>query len=405
MAIEDDSRTEPPPRFAFFNTMNNIAGIRIINKPTLLYSLYSYFGIIINYCCIIGQTVDMFQHLDDLDRTIETTTPLFPMTACVWIDFYTRLRKKLFRDIIFQADEFTWEELPTKDKDTGWLTMAGLIPLLRKTCVYFGAFMFTSNAIYFIYRGASSRDKLGLNSWFPFDTRPSPVHEIIVALQIYAMVGYTSAFYGFLSMYATYIAIICCQIEKMQIELGRFRSHGNDEVENKQTKEEEGLQSVSRKEDDESLMNCIDIHCKLLSFMDSLENLLNPLILGHFILIIGSTCFAAYSAVTNWSNWESMFLVLIVILCMPVLLALYCMLGETITTRVDDLKNSIWFCNWVGANKKQQNAVLMMLIMANKGFCLTAGGIAPVSRNTMSVVLNQVMSYTMFLVNFKELEE
>jgi hypothetical protein len=58
--------------------------------------------------------------------------------------------------------------------------MAGTIPLIQKVIVYL-----TPHSIHMLIRGIRS-EKLGLEMWLPFDARPSPVHEIIVIIQVQA---------------------------------------------------------------------------------------------------------------------------------------------------------------------------------------------------------------------------
>ena len=81
---------------------------------------------------------------------------------------------------MFMTEQFTWDDLPVRDAKTGRLTMAGIIPRIQKFMIIMIFVICGPHTIYMILRGLSSRDLLGFNSWFPFDTRPSPVHELLI---------------------------------------------------------------------------------------------------------------------------------------------------------------------------------------------------------------------------------
>jgi hypothetical protein len=61
--------------------------------------------------------------------------------------------------------------------------MAGIISLIQKVMVYLPWIILIPHSIHMLIRGIGS-EKLGLDMWFPFDTRPSPVHEIIIIIQV-----------------------------------------------------------------------------------------------------------------------------------------------------------------------------------------------------------------------------
>jgi hypothetical protein len=61
--------------------------------------------------------------------------------------------------------------------------MAGIIPLIQKMMVYVPWIALMPHSIHMLIRGIGS-EKLGLEMWLPFDARPSPVHEIIIIIQV-----------------------------------------------------------------------------------------------------------------------------------------------------------------------------------------------------------------------------
>jgi hypothetical protein len=81
------------------------------------------------------------------------------------------------------TDSFTWEDLPTRNADTGHLTAAGWIPRIN---------LFTMRAaIAFIFiHFAQSTIRIVTNhetiliTWYPFDWTVSPFYELVNISQV-----------------------------------------------------------------------------------------------------------------------------------------------------------------------------------------------------------------------------
>jgi hypothetical protein len=81
------------------------------------------------------------------------------------------------------TDSFTWEDLPTREADTGHLTAAGWIPLTLK---------YSRNVViatFFFHFGQSAIRIVGNHetvfpSWYPFDWNVSPFYELVNISQV-----------------------------------------------------------------------------------------------------------------------------------------------------------------------------------------------------------------------------
>jgi hypothetical protein len=79
------------------------------------------------------------------------------------------------------TDSFTWEELLTRDADTGHLTAAGWIPLTMK---------YGRNAAILCFHIVKStiriltNDETILIAWYPFDWTVSPFYELVNISQV-----------------------------------------------------------------------------------------------------------------------------------------------------------------------------------------------------------------------------
>ena len=76
------------------------------------------------------------------------------------------------------TDSFTWEDLPTRDADTGHLTAAGWIPLTMEyskiAAIAILCFHFVQSTI----RIVTNHETL-LTAWYPFDWTVSPFYELV----------------------------------------------------------------------------------------------------------------------------------------------------------------------------------------------------------------------------------
>jgi len=81
------------------------------------------------------------------------------------------------------TDSFTWEDLPTRDADTGRLTAAGWIPRILK---YNGRAITVIISIHFL----QSTIRIVMNhetmftAWYPFDWTISPFYELVNISQV-----------------------------------------------------------------------------------------------------------------------------------------------------------------------------------------------------------------------------
>jgi hypothetical protein len=101
----------------------------------------------------------------------------------------SRFRKDKFEELIRLTEFFSWEELPTRDPETGLLTFAGLITGIQKTVK--NIFMFTTvyHVIHTSIRILTSRDMVH-EAWYPFEASRSPVYELILISQVNNSTGF-----------------------------------------------------------------------------------------------------------------------------------------------------------------------------------------------------------------------
>jgi hypothetical protein len=85
--------------------------------------------------------------------------------------------------VINLTDSFTWEELPTRDTDTGYMTKAGYIPKIQTVAKHIIEFVFVFHATQSIIRIVLNHDMV-FSKWYPFDATVSPAYEIVNFSQV-----------------------------------------------------------------------------------------------------------------------------------------------------------------------------------------------------------------------------
>jgi hypothetical protein len=78
--------------------------------------------------------------------------------------------------LIGLTDSFSWEELPIRDPETGYLTKAGYIRLIPSLTKYLTALLFAFHGIHSTVRIVLNHDMV-FTAWYPFDVSGSPAYE------------------------------------------------------------------------------------------------------------------------------------------------------------------------------------------------------------------------------------
>lgn len=96
-----------------------------------------------------------------------------------------RFRRNALVYMMRLTDAFIWEDLPTREPDTGSLTMVAWIPRIQRvlTLVMYSAVIthFTQSILRILLAGDRS---LLYSGWYPFDTTKTPAYELISIVQV-----------------------------------------------------------------------------------------------------------------------------------------------------------------------------------------------------------------------------
>jgi hypothetical protein len=81
------------------------------------------------------------------------------------------------------TDSFTWEDLPTRDADTGQLTAAGWIPRINVFSMRAAVAIILIHFVQSTIRIVTNHDTI-INVWYPFDWTVSPFYELVNISQV-----------------------------------------------------------------------------------------------------------------------------------------------------------------------------------------------------------------------------
>jgi len=100
----------------------------------------------------------------------------------VWIPCF-RLRQRSIERAMDVTDIFTWEDLPTREADTGHLTAAGCIPLTMKYSRSAATAILSFHIVQSTIRIITNRETI-FTVWYPFDWNVSPFYELVNTSQV-----------------------------------------------------------------------------------------------------------------------------------------------------------------------------------------------------------------------------
>ena len=109
-----------------------------------------------------------------------STFPLLCIMA--WFHFL-RLQQPSTERAMDLTDRFTWEDLPTRDADTGHLTAAGWIPLIMKYSRSAAIVLLLFHIVQSTIRVVKNHETMVV-AWYPFDWTVSPFYELVNISQV-----------------------------------------------------------------------------------------------------------------------------------------------------------------------------------------------------------------------------
>jgi len=116
---------------------------------------------------------------------------IFNLSVTLYTDLFicVRLRQRSIERVMDLTDRFTWEDLPTRDADTGHLTAAGWIPLIQMYTTHAFVVALAFHCVQSTIRILTNHETI-FTTWYPFDWNVSPFYELVNISQVTIHVCY-----------------------------------------------------------------------------------------------------------------------------------------------------------------------------------------------------------------------
>ena len=94
-----------------------------------------------------------------------------------------RLQQRSIERAMDLTDSFTWEDLPTRDAESGRLTAAGWIPRIKMYTTYAAIALVLFHFSQSTFRIVSNHEIM-FTAWYPFDWTVLPFYELVIISQV-----------------------------------------------------------------------------------------------------------------------------------------------------------------------------------------------------------------------------
>ncbi|KAJ9585801.1 hypothetical protein L9F63_002392, partial [Diploptera punctata] len=284
----------------------------------------------------------------------------------------------IYKEALMKLLDYNWEDFKTKTAGP----MTTLLPRIKPMTYRINVVFFSIHTAYCVMRVANGL--LTTNAYFGFDVSKSPLFEIMNISQYLMAWTCFILFFGCTSLTAFLVATACSHLEEIRDKLLNLKKSENIKQE---------------------LDNCIRHHQKTLEFVRDLENLANKSLLGQFFLILGGMCLCAFSGAMSLRSPLHLSQAILSYLAFLSQLYVNCWFGTELTEQAQLVSQAAYSSDWVGIPVQIQRNISFVIASANKEIYLTAGKFVPASRATMLNVINQTISYLMFLINVSDKED
>ncbi|XP_069688271.1 odorant receptor 2a-like [Periplaneta americana] len=375
-----------------------IGGIPLYMKSvSKIRSIYNIIMSLCFYSLYVSEWLEVY-YSTGLKNTMKTLRMVVPITILFFMELIFRFRVGTFNELLKMTEMFVWEDLPQRNSKTGHVTFAGWIPRIKKIV---RRVIIISTGFYTTHRlvSAVAKHELMYPGWYPLDTSSSPQFEIVYFTQMLATLLLQATFYGFLYLYTILVFIACSQLDHLNANILR--------IQQKKSSSSKEMKSCSESEYElqKELNECIRHHQKIIRYLETLETTMNIPMLVILLILLITMCTVAFSVITSMGDVVDMCLGVYTYMLMIMLVFTYCILGSLLTQKFESVRDAAWSSDWVGTPVSYQRCILFVIAKSNKTFTLTAGKFVPVCNSTMMNMLNQSLSFFMFLLTMKDKNE
>ncbi|XP_021928008.1 uncharacterized protein LOC110833823 isoform X2 [Zootermopsis nevadensis] len=318
-----------------------LGGIPVnMHKVPKLNCIYNGILAVCYYGTYLSVIMDFVNKREDIQETMKNVRMIFGMAVVAWMHLYLRYIRRDIDYLIHLAESFNWEILPTRDPDSENVTMNEFMFRVGRLTKFAWALTIVFHGTQSALRMLTSHSMV-FTTWYPFDASISPIYEIANLKQGLASLLIISLSTGFPGLYATFICVACSQLEKLRATILDMRQTRvtSEQDRGAETDQEETQGQVRTSEEvfhhmQKQLNYCIRHHQQIKRYMTALEDTMNFMFCGLFLILLAALCIIAFSAVTSWGDFTdvSQALVMYVILLCNVFV--FCWLGSQLSEQL-----------------------------------------------------------------------
>ncbi|XP_013170678.1 PREDICTED: odorant receptor Or1-like [Papilio xuthus] len=226
--------------------------------------------------------------------------------------------------------------------------------------------------------------------WMPFGPEKSPQFEIGYGYQMGSI--YISAFL-FFAVDSITLGMIMFGCAQLEIIIDKLQKMQSVPLSSKVTDEQRTMRIMNN---NKLFVECIDQHQTIIRFIEIVEDTYHANIFFQLSGTVAIICIIGLRITMSEPSSIQFYSMLIYMVTMLSQLLLYCWCGSELTTRSQELRDSLYQSPWYEQDRKFKKSLFITMECMKKPIVFKAGHYIPLSRPTFISILRS--SYSFFAV-------
>ncbi|XP_058808725.1 odorant receptor Or2-like isoform X2 [Phymastichus coffea] len=237
--------------------------------------------------------------------------------------------------------------------------------------------------------GKPSTRLLLVDSYFPYDYKPTPVYEVTWIMQYSGAALATFAYSGIYCLFVALVLHLCGQFANLREQLDK-------------------LVSVSNRNFEMNLAKIVLRHEQLNKFAATIENIFNPMFLAEILGCTIQFCMQGFLVVTLSSSKDMGFPVLhllfmaVYVMHIGTHLFICCYVAEKLKDESSSIFRAVYNCKWYELQPKQAALLLIIMQRAKKPLKVTAGKFCSFSMSLYAKIFKTSAGYLSMLLAVRD---
>ncbi|XP_045537821.1 odorant receptor Or1 [Papilio machaon] len=357
-------------------------------RPMFLHSFYTAFIMLTQYAFIIFEFVYIAGVWGDLEAMSEASYLLFTQASVCYKVTVFLLNKNNIKVLI----EYMEMDIFTPETEEQQKIMVKLSSQIKKLCMFFLTSALTTCTLWALM---PLLDDTGgrffpFRIWMPFGPEKSPQFEIGYVYQMGSI--YISAFL-FFAVDSITLGMIMFGCAQLDIIIDKVQKMQSVSLSSKLTDEQRTMRISNN---NKLFVECIDQHQTVIRFIEIVEDTYHANIFFQLSGTVAIICIIGLRITMSEPSSIQFYSMLNYMVTMLSQLLLYCWCGSELTTRSQELRDSLYQSPWYEQDRKFKKLLFITMECMKKPIVFKAGHYIPLSRPTFVSILRS--SYSFFAV-------